>query len=65
MKIDCFVLFTVEFINQQLVKNEISDVVFENLKKSWIAHGLKKRQDEFTNKFSVLYVISFVYFSNQ
>jgi hypothetical protein len=56
----------VEFINQQLVKNvEISDVVFENLKKSWIAHGLKKRQDEFTNKFPVLYVISIVCFLNQ
>jgi phosphatidylinositol-bisphosphatase len=48
------VALELEFINRQLAANlEISDAVFENLKKSWIAHGLKKRQDEFTNKFSI------------
>ena len=43
--------YLVDFFNKQLAENrEITDAVWENLKKSWIAHGLKERQDEFTEK---------------
>jgi hypothetical protein len=46
-----YYILLVDFFNKQLAENrEITDAVWENLKKSWIAHGLKERQDEFTEK---------------